>query len=161
MLSFYWSFSFFTKYCKIVSVKINLRIIVLVISTLTFASCTEKIYYSGKILNLNEDIYNFDTKKEIINYLGYPNYIDPIEKKYFYYSEKKISRNFYKSKIVYRILIVIHFNSNDTIKSIDEYDLENQNQVKLVKDITSSEIIKQGLLERVFGGVGKTPSMSP
>ena len=120
-------------------------------------SCTEKISYSGKMFNLNENIYNLNTKKETISYLGYPNYIDPIEKKYFYYSEKKISKNFFNNKIIDRKLIVIHFNSNDTIKSIDEYDLGSQNQIKLVEDQTTSEIFKQGLLEKVFGGIGKEP----
>ena len=120
-------------------------------------SCTEKISYSGKMFNLNENIYNLNTKKETISYLGYPNYIDPIEKKYFYYSEKKISKNFFNNKIIDRKLIVVHFNSNDTIKSIDEYDLGSQNQIKLVEDQTTSEIFKQGLLEKVFGGIGKEP----
>ena len=109
------------------------------------------------MFNLNENIYNLNTKKETISYLGYPNYIDPIEKKYFYYSEKKISKNFFNNKIIDRKLIVIHFNSNDTIKSIDEYDLSSQNQIKLVEDQTTSEIFKQGLLEKVFGGIGKEP----
>ena len=137
--------------------KINLTIIILIISTLILTSCTEKISYSGKMFNLNENIYNLNTKKETISYLGYPNYIDPIEKKYFYYSEKKISKNFFNNKIIDRKLIVIHFNSNDTIKSIDEYDLGSQNQIKLVEDQTTSEIFKQGLLEKVFGGIGKEP----
>ena len=137
--------------------KINLTIIILIISTLILTSCTEKISYSGKMFNLNENIYNLNTKKETISYLGYPNYIDPIEKKYFYYSEKKISKNFFNNKIIDRKLIVIHFNSNDTIKSIDEYDLSSQNQIKLVEDQTTSEIFKQGLLEKVFGGIGKEP----
>ena len=137
--------------------KINLTIIILIISTLILTSCTEKISYSGKMFNLNENIYNLNTKKETISYLGFPNYIDPIEKKYFYYSEKKISKNFFNNKIIDRKLIVIHFNSNDTIKSIDEYDLGSQNQIKLVEDQTTSEIFKQGLLEKVFGGIGKEP----
>ena len=137
--------------------KINLTIIILIISTLILTSCTEKISYSGKMFNLNENIYNLNTKKETISYLGYPNYIDPIEKKYFYYSEKKISKNFFNNKIIDRKLIVIHFNSNDTIKSIDEYDLSSQNQIKLVEDQTTNEIFKQGLLEKVFGGIGKEP----
>ena len=137
--------------------KINLTIIILIISTLILTSCTEKISYSGKMFNLNENIYNLNTKKETISYLGSPNYIDPIEKKYFYYSEKKISKNFFNNKIIDRKLIVVHFNSNDTIKSIDEYDLGSQNQIKLVEDQTTSEIFKQGLLEKVFGGIGKEP----
>ena len=127
---------------------------ILIISTLLFTSCTENISYSGKILKLNNDIYNFSTKKEILNNLGYPNYIDPIEKKYFYYSEKNISKNFFKNKIVDRTLIVFHFNSNDTIKLIEKYDLNNQNQIKFIEDKTFDVIIKQGILEKVFGGVG-------
>ena len=107
------------------------------------------------MFNLNENIYNLNTKKETISYLGYPNYIDPIEKKYFYYSEKAILKNFYDKKIVDRKLIVFHFNSNDTINQINEYYLDNQNKIKFVKDQTSSDIIKQGLLEKVFGGVGR------
>ena len=137
--------------------KINLKFIIIILFALIFISCTERIYYTGKILNFNEDINNLNTKKEILNHLGYPNYIDSIEKKYFYYSEKKISKNFYENKIIDRKLIVINFNLNDTIKSIDEYDLDSQNQIKLVKDQTTSDVIEQGLLEKVFGGVGKAP----
>ena len=134
--------------------RITFKNFILIISTLLFTSCTENISYSGKILKLNNDIYNFSTKKEILSNLGYPNYIDPIEKKYFYYSEKNISKNFFKNKIIDRTLIVFHFNSNDTIKLIDEYDLNNQNQIKIVEDKTFDIIIKQGILEKVFGGVG-------
>ena len=130
---------------------------ILIISSLNLTSCNEKISYNGKIFNLNEEFYNLNNKKETINYLGYPNYIDPIEKKYFYYSEKKITKNFFNSNIVDRKLIVVHFNSNDTIKSIDEYDLDSQKQIKLVEEQTSSGILKQGLLEKVFGGIGKAP----
>ena len=135
--------------------RITFKNFILIISTLLFTSCTENISYSGKILKLNSnDIYNFSNKKEILNNLGYPNYIDPIEKKYFYYSEKNISKSFFKNEIVDRTLIVFHFNSNDTIKLIDKYDLNNQNQIKFVEDKTFDVIIKQGILEKVFGGVG-------
>ena len=134
----------------------NFKIIILILLTITFTGCVEKITYSGKMFNLNDDIYNFNTKNEIIDNLGHPNYIDPIEKKYFYYSEKIISKNFFDKKIVDSKIIVIHFNSNDTIKSIDEYFLDNQNKIKIVEDQTSNEIFSQGLLEKIFGGVGTT-----
>ena len=134
--------------------KTNFKIIILILLTLTFTGCAEKITYSGKMFNLNDNIFNFNTKNEIIDNLGQPNYIDPIEKKYFYYSEKIISKNFFDKKIVDSKLIVIHFNSNDTIQSIDEYFLDNKNKIKIVKDQTSSDILNQGLLEKIFGGVG-------
>jgi len=142
-------------------VKNNIIIIIALISTLMIINCTEKTSYSGKVFTKNQDIYKLTNKNEIITNLGLPNYIDPIEKKYIYYSEKKISKNFYNNKTVERILIVFHFNSDNTIKLIDEYNLDNQKDIKLVEDQTSSEIVKQGLLERVFGGVGKGPLTSP
>ena len=78
--------------------KINLKIIILILFVLAFTSCTEKISHSGKIWNIKDNIYNFQTKNEIIAYFGSPNYIDPIEKKFFYYSQKRISKNFFNNK---------------------------------------------------------------
>jgi len=121
---------------------------------LTIISCSDKTSYSGKVFNSNEDVLNLNNKKEVINNLGYPSYIDPIEKKYFYYSEKRNTKNFFDNKLVNRKLIVFHFNSNDTVKLIDEYNLDDQNKIILVEDQTSNEIIEQGLLEKIFGGVG-------
>ena len=124
-------------------------------------NCVEKTSYSGKVFTKNDNVYKYTTKNEVITNLGPPNYIDPIEKKFIYYSEKKISKNFYNNKTVERILIVFHFNSDNSIKLIDEYNLDNQKDIKLVEDQTSSEIVKQGLLEKLFGCVGKGPVTNP
>jgi len=142
-------------------VKPYIKFIILIILTLTFTTCAEKTTYSGTMFDLKDKLNNFNTKKELLTHIGYPNYIDPIEKKFFYYSEKKISKNFYDNEIIYRKLFVFTFNSNDTIKSINEYDINKKNKIKLVKDQTESDIIDQGLLEKIFGGVGKgaTPTI--
>jgi len=133
----------------------NIYNLILIFYTIIIFGCSEKTLYTGKIYNnLNNDIHNLKTKSEIINYIGYPNYIDPIENKYFYYSEKKIIRNFFDNKTIYKKLIVFDFNADNTIKLINEYNLDNENDIKLVKDQTSNEIIGQGLLEKIFGGVG-------
>ena len=100
--------------------KINIKII-LIIFALTFTSCAEKISHSGTLSNLNIDVNNLNNKKELIKNLGYPNFIDPIEKKYFYFSEKKISKNVYDNKIIYRKLLVFSFNSNDTIEAMKKF----------------------------------------
>ena len=133
---------------------IYIKKIVILLSILIIISCSEKTYYTGKAFNLDDNIYDFNNKNEVINNLGYPNYIDPIEKKYFYYSEKKTIKNFFNNKLIYRTLIVIHFNQDDSIKLIDKYDLDDENKIKLVGDKTQDQIIEQGLLEKIFGGVG-------
>ena len=130
----------------------------LLILALFFISCTERINYTGKILNIKDDLYNnLSFKEEVINFLGEPNFIDPIEKKFFYYNEKKITKNFFDDYVSERNLIVFHFNLDNSIKSINTYNLEDENQTQFVKQQTSNELIKQGLLEKIFGGVGKEP----
>ena len=44
------------------------------------------------------------------------------------------------SEIIYRKILVITFNSNDTIKSIDEYDINKQNKdaEKLFKEVNEA-----------------------
>tara|TARA_Y100000590_G_C15252218_1_gene837934 strand:+ start:269 stop:703 length:435 start_codon:yes stop_codon:yes gene_type:complete len=134
------------------------NIIALIIIIITFTSCTEKISYSGKILDLNNDIHSYSTKKEIINNLGEPSYIDPIESKYFYYTEKRSSKNYFNNKIIENKLIVFSFNQNDTIQSVNEYNVDKDKKIKIINDKTPNTIIKQGILEKVFGGVKAGPS---
>ena len=127
-----------------------------------FVSCKEKILYSGKILN--EENFNFaelKNKEEVIDKLGKPNFIDPIEKKYYYYSEKKYVKNFFKQKIINRMMVVFIFNENETIQLISQYDLNDEQDVKNIKESTPNVLIKRGLLRKIFGGVGySVPSTS-
>ena len=134
--------------------KIILNIVLFIIFTIIITSCSEKTSYTGKIFNPNDDIYGFNNKQDVMDNLGIPNYIDPIERKYFYYSEKKISKNFFDNKIVEKKLIVFHFDSNDTIENLNVSGLDEENEIKFVKDQTESELVEQGLLEKIFGGIG-------
>ena len=121
-------------------------------------SCNEKILYSGKILNEeNFDFAKLKNKEEVIDKLGNPNFIDPIEKKYYYYSEKKHVKNFFKQKISNRIMVVFIFNENETIKLVSQYDLNDEQDIKNVKESTPNELIKRGLINKIFGGIGNAP----
>ena len=122
-----------------------------------FVSCSEKISYSGKIINYDSFNYTILTNKnEVLNRIGQPNFIDPIEKKYFYFSEKKNEKNFFEKKIENRIMIVFEIDENDTIKSISKFDLKDQKTINYIKDTTSHELIQRGLIEKIFGGVGSS-----
>ena len=119
-------------------------------------SCTEQTIYSGKIINqANIDYSIIQDKNQLISELGNPNFIDPIENKYFYYSEKKIYKNFYNKKIVSRILLVFEFNLEEKIQSLNIYNLDDEKEIAIVKEKTKNNLIKRGLIEKIFGGVGK------
>ena len=125
-------------------------------------NCTEKIKYSGKLLEEeNYDYRNYVNKKEIINNLGNPNYTDPIENKYYYFSEKNINKNFFSNKISNRILIVYNFNEDGIVINFAEFNLTDENKI-LIKDETTTHMLsKEGLLEKIFGGVGTNVGNKP
>ena len=136
---------------------IFLRFLLILVIFILCASCNEKISYSGKILNEeNFDFTELKNKEEVINKLGNPNFIDPIEKKYYYFSERKNFKNFFRQKIYSRTMVVFVFNENETIKFISQYDLNDEQDVKYIKDKTPHKLIKRGLFEKIFGGVGNT-----
>lgn len=122
-----------------------------------FFGCTEKISYSGKIQDLENNYDNIKNKKEVINLLGEPNFVDFIEKKFFYYSEKNIRKNFFDNETTKRNIISFEFDKLDNIKKISSYNINDYRNLKISKDKTESIILKRGLIEKLFGGVGKNP----
>ena len=118
-------------------------------------SCTDKVTYSGKIIDNNIDTKLIQTKNELIEKIGTPNYIDPLENKYYYFTEKKIVKNFFSEKIVYKKIIVFKFDKNQNVLSSENFDLTKKKDLEYLKQTTPNNIIEQGIIEQVFGGIGK------
>ncbi len=119
------------------------------------ANCSNKTTYSGKILNQEElkDI-DFKNKEKLISKLGYPSYIDPIENKFFYFSEKSKKKSIFKKDVKYSYVFVFKLDENNKITNSKVYNTKELKNIKFSDDKTSNEIIKRGLLEKIFGGVG-------
>ncbi len=119
------------------------------------ANCSNKTTFSGKILNSEEfEDINFINKEKLISKLGRPSYIDPIEKKFFYFSEKSEKKSILKKKIKYSYVFVFTINDEDQIIDTEVFDIKDIKNVRLSNDKTTNEIVKRGLLEKIFGGVG-------
>ena len=133
------------------------RLVLILIIFTTCVSCNEKIFYSGKVLNEKKfNFAEFRNKEEVINKLGNPNYIDPIETKYYYFSERKNVKNFFEQQITNRTLVVFTFNKNDTIRLVSQYDLNDEKDIKYIKERTPNELIQTGIIKKIFGGIGNT-----
>ena len=119
------------------------------------ANCSAKTTYSGKIINQDtlQDI-NFENKDNLISKLGYPSYIDPIENKFFYYSEVSEKNSILNKEIKYSYIFVFKINENDQIVESKVYNTKDIESINFSDDKTSNEIVKRGLLEKIFGGVG-------
>ena len=119
------------------------------------ANCSNKTTYSGKIINQEtlQDI-NFENKNKLISKLGYPSYIDPIENNFFYYTEVSEKKSILKKEIKYSYVFVFKIDEYDQIVDSKVYNTKNIKNIKFSDDKTSNQIIKRGLLEKIFGGVG-------
>ena len=119
------------------------------------ANCSNQTKYSGKILNQEElqDI-NFETKEKLISKLGFPSYIDPIENKFFYFSEKSEKKSIFKREINFSYVFVFKIDENDQIIESQVFNTKEIENIKFSKDKTSNQIVRRGLLEKIFGGVG-------
>ena len=119
------------------------------------ANCSNKTTYSGKILN-NEELkeINFKNKEKLISKLGKPSYIDPIENKFFYFSEKSEKKSIFNKEVKYSFVFLFKIDENDKIINSKIFNIKDIKDIKLSKDKTTNEIVKRGLLEKIFGGVG-------
>ena len=119
------------------------------------ANCSNKTTYSGKILN-QEDLQdiNFQNKAKLISKLGYPSYIDPIENKFFYFSEKSEKKSILKKEIQYSYVFIFKLDKYDQIIESEVFNIKEIEDIKFSDEKTSNQIVKRGFLEKIFGGVG-------
>ena len=119
-------------------------------------SCSQpNLTYSGKIIdqkNLNN--LNISNKNYLVKNFGQPSFIDPIENKYFYYSEKTKENNFFSKKKEYSYIFVFKFDQNDDVVEKKVLNLNELQKIKISNIRTTNQIIERGLIEKIFGGVG-------
>ena len=118
-------------------------------------SCVETKSYSGKLIDENFKYDSLLNKTQVTSKLGQPNFIDPIENKYYYYFEKRINKNIFDSRIEKRTMIVFNFEENENVQSFNQYNLNQEQQINIIKDKTKNNLIDRGLIEKIFGGLGK------
>ena len=119
-------------------------------------SCSQpNLTYSGKIIdqkNLNN--LNISNKNYLVKNFGQPSFIDPIENKYFYYSEKTKENNFFSKNKEYSYIFVFEFDQKDNVVEKKVLNLNELQKTKINNIRTTNQIIERGLIEKIFGGVG-------
>ena len=132
-----------------------IKFFILCIILYIFTGCSEQTIYSGKIIN-QENLENLkaSNKNELIERFGNPSFVDPIQNKIFYYTEKVKENSFFNKKTEYSYLFVFTVDKNDQIINQKAYNLQNKNEISLAKEETSNNIVERGLIEKIFGGVG-------
>ena len=134
-----------------------LKVIIFILMLFIILSCVETKSYSGKLIDENFKYDSLLNKTQVTSKLGQPNFIDPIENKYYYYFEKRINKNIFDSRIEKRTMIVFNFEENENVQSFNQYNLNQEQQINFIKDKTKNNLVNRGLIEKIFGGIGKGP----
>ena len=132
-----------------------IKIIICIPILFIILSCVETKSYSGKLIVENFKYDSLLNKTQVTSKLGQPNFIDPIENKYYYYFEKRINKNIFDSRIEKRTMFVFNFEENENVQSFNQYNLNQEQQINFIKDKTKNNLIDRGLIEKIFGGIGK------
>ena len=122
-------------------------------------SCTEKVTYTGLIIDEKINNLEINNKNDLLELLGRPNYIDPIENNFYYFSEKNISKNSLTKKTVDRLILVYYFDDENNIINTKKLNLDDEKIINISENRIKNDLIKKGLIEKIFGGVSAQPSI--
>ena len=128
------------------------------------ANCSEKISYSGKLLNQEElKNINFKNKENLINQLGYPSYIDPVENKFFKTKDYKTS---FEIVSIFLIMFIrknllennkkIYLKVNDELVSLFISDLDESLREKGIGDMSIGKYVKS-YVKKFYFRISKFP----
>ena len=132
-----------------------MRILIILLFTIYMFGCVEKTSFKGKIITENQlTNLNITNKSDLIEKLGQPSYVDLIQNKFFYFTEKNKDKNFFNKKTEYSYLFIFEVDKNDNIISKESINLLNKDKDLYVKKETPNNIVERGLIEKIFGGVG-------
>ena len=76
------------------------------------------------------------------------------DNKFFYFSEKSEKKSIFNKEVKYSYVFVFKIDENDQIINSQVFNIKDIKNVKLSKDKTTNEVVRRGLLEKIFGGVG-------
>ncbi len=117
--------------------------------------CVEKTSFKGKILTENQlTNLKITNKSDLIEKLGQPSYVDLIQNKYFYFTEKNKEKHFFNKKTEYSYLFIFEADKNGNIISKESINLLSKDTNLYLKKETPNNIVERGLIEKIFGGVG-------
>ena len=132
---------------------------ILIFFLLLIVSCSEKVTYTGLIIDEKIDYSKIKDKDNLLKLLGRPNYIDPIENNFYYFSEKNISKNRLTKKTVDRLILVYYFDNENNIIDTKRFNLDDEKIINISDKRIKNNLIKKGLIEKIFGGVSSHPAI--
>ena len=101
-------------------------------------------------------IFKGQKKQDVLEILGSPSNVVSLDKDTWIYMSSEIKQvAFMAPKEIDRDVLVVKFNQEGQVTSIDKMDKQNGAQLKVASDQTPNQEQEQGFFRKYFGGVGQ------
>ena len=97
-----------------------------------------------------------DNRRNVARLIGSPSSISTFESKTWYYISKRSEHlAFFDEKVLDQQVVAIDFDDNGMISDMRRYKLDDARNIVMVGRITPTRGREMGLLEQIFGNVGR------
>ena len=145
--------------------QLKLPILVISLAALALAGCTSIRSYHGYVPETTNQGETFepevgvDTRATLLTELGEPSTIGTFDRDVWYYISSRLQqRAFLKEETTWRNVKVIRFDPQGVVASIEEYNLEDGQEIASVARKTPTRGKELSFLEQLLGNVGRLPT---
>ncbi len=111
--------------------------------------------FTPQIEELEEIAAGADTRGSVLRKLGRPSTLAPFDEDVWIYVASRQERfAFYRPELVERRVVVVRFDENGLVGSVDRYGLEDGEVVNLATPTTPTYGRELTILQQVFGNLG-------
>ncbi len=101
-------------------------------------------------------VFKGQSKKDVLEVLGSPSNVVSLDKDTWIYMSSAIKQvAFMAPKEVDREVLVVKFNNDGRVVSIDKMNQQNGEQLQVANEQTPNQEQEQGFFRKYFGGVGQ------
>ena len=101
-------------------------------------------------------VFNGQTKNDVLEVLGSPSNVVSLDKNTWIYMSSEIKQvAFFAPKEVNRELLVIKFDTENRVASVEKLNKKHGEKVEITEEQTPNQEQEQGFFRKYFGGVGQ------
>ncbi len=134
-------------------------------AALGLAACTPTVEVRGYVPDqetIDRLKTGIDNRRKVVRLVGSPSNVSTFEAGTWYYLLKKTEhRAFFEEKILDQQVVAIDFDDNGVVKDIRRFTLADARNIEPEERKTASRGRELGLLEQLFGNIGRFTGDSP
>jgi len=135
------------------------RGLVLVVSAVALTSCVKTVNIRGYIADeelVSEIVPGVDNQESVEAALGTPSIKATFDDRTWYYVSRKTKNlAFLQPRLVDQQIMAVHFDKDGNVEGIKRYTLADARKVSIVDRKTPTRGRQLGLLQQLFGNIGR------